>query len=590
MHFLSFLCFFSRSVVAGLCAALYYFCIHNDATRIHTHPVARENFAIPFIISQMYFLSVWIEKHNRHYRNVDRQKEQQQQSAVQQPTIEPTTEVNDRTNHFKFGFLTAFPLGFWDFATYIYATQIIIIALMVKMRLIKRRHMFLQNFILAHIMARLIANNVIYSWIEFHQKPMNFDCSALITLLLYLVQKYPTKQQRLKLIERILLRLFLLVMACTTIFELFSDRNFYSQYLDVLLSKLYLKEPTFTALLAMCRKDYQFIDLSTLNTYNCLFMSKILVVFMLTCVVNRLKRYREFKENANEQIQRAKNYVLEDYVEQNKLSMADLAKIERNEKLQACMDLLKTCKYDYELYKIERKRIIDEENRERPQIERDAFLNEIRRYKNEISVSNELNNPTIEPETSSDLLDGNTQSDNDDDEAHQSQTPCPLNSEVDASSAQAETEDYDWKRLFTIERAEYFYNLMQTIAFFLLSVLIVKVKYVLTPFLCLMASTFPPKALIPRNYGLWLMYIIVIGSCCLDRGIQNIREQYNLKESTQSTETLEHNSLHDMLKWIKSNTDRSEVFAGSDDIIGLVLLATGRPIANNPIKNHPAMK
>lgn len=540
----------------------------------------------------MYFLSVWIEKHNRHYRNIDRRQAEQQQSAGQQ-AIEPTAEDNDRSNHFKLGFFTAAPIMVWDFATYIYATQIVIVVLMVKMRLIKRRHMFLQNFILAHIMARLIANNVVYSWIEFHQKPMNFDCSALITLLLYLVQKYPTKQQRLKFIERILLRLFLLVMACTTIFELFSDRNFYSEYMDVLLSKLYLKEPTFTALLAMCRKDYQFIDLSTLNTYNCLFVSKILVVFMLTCVVNRLKRYREFKENANEQIQRAKNYVLEDYLEQNKLSVADLAKIERNEKLQACMDLLKTCKYDYELYKIERKRIIDEENRERPQIERDAFLNEIRRFKNEISETTEVNNsPAIEPNASSHPLDGNGHSDNDDDQATSSEATCPKDSDIDASAATAEveTEDYDWKQLFTIERAEYFYNLMQTVAFFLLSVLIVKVKYVLTPFLCLMASTFPPKALIPRNYGLWLMYIIVIGSCCLDRGIQNIREQYNLKESFQSTEILEHNSLHDMLKWIKSNTDRSEVFAGPEDIIGLVLLATGRPIANNPIKNHPAMK
>lgn len=588
----------SRSVVAGLCAALYYFCIHNDATRIHSQPVARENFAIPFLISQMYFLSVWIEKHNRHYRSVDRRQKDstvtQQQTTQQQQPNEPITEDNDRSNHFKFGFFTAFPIMAWDFATYIYATQILIVMLMVKMRLIKRRHKFLQNFILAHIMARLIANNIVkYGWIEFHQKPMNFDCSALITLLLYLVQKYPTKQQQLKLIERILLRLFLLIMACTTIFELFSDRNFYSQYMDVLLSKLYLKEPTFTALLAMCRKDYQFIDLSTLNTYNCLFVSKILVVFMLTCVVNRLKRNRELNQNANEQIQRAKNYVLEDYLEQNKLSVADLAKIERNEKLQACMDLLKTCKYDYELYKFERKRIIDEENKERPQQERDAFLNEIRRYKNEINEASEAQNGTkIEHEDATlHPCEQSTPHDKEDDEKDESssQTIPENEPEINGSTAQTETEEYDWKQLFAIERAEYFYNLMQTIAFFLLTILIVKVKYVLTPFLCLMASTFPPKALIPRNYGLWLMYIIVIGSCCMDRGIQNIREQYNLKETTQSKESLEQNSLHDMLKWIKSNTDRSEVFAGPDDIIGLVLLATGRSIVNNPIKNHPAM-
>ncbi|XP_055304151.1 C-mannosyltransferase dpy-19 homolog [Sitodiplosis mosellana] len=582
--------YLSRNVFAGLCAALYYFCIHNDATRIHTNPAARENFAIPFIISQIYFLTVWIEQHNRYYTKVDKQKDDANQTE--------RPEEDDRSNHFKLGFFTAFAILAWDFSTYIFTTQIVIILLMVKMRLIKRRHIFLQNFILSHIMARLIANNIVkYGWVEFHQKPMNFDCSALITLLLYIVQKYPTKQQRLRTIERVILRLFLLVMAFTTILELVSERNFYSQYMDVLLTKLYLKEPSFTSLLTMCRKDYKFIDFATLNAYNCLFVSKVLIVFMLTWVVNWLKRQRDLDECSDDRIQRAKNYLLEDYLEENKLSMADLAKIEKNSKLQECMDLLKVCKYDYERYKMERKRMLEEESRERPQIERDAFLNEVRRFKSEISESTEgcpvddieINHP---PEDSyNDKKD--TESQNDTNEQPNGDTvgnDDSTSNNNDGGGDDEEEEVYDWRKLLTIERPEYFYNLAQTAAFFILTVLIIKVKYVLTPFLCLMATTFPPKALIPRNYSLWLIYAIVIGSCMIDRGIHNFREQYNLKEGAESTDNLEQNNLHDMLKWIKSNTDRTEVFAGPDDVIGLVLLSTGRPIANNALSNHPTMQ
>lgn len=583
----------SGNVFAGLCAALYYFCIHNDATRIHTNPAARENFAIPFIISQIYFLTVWIEQHNRYYTKVDKQKDDATQTE--------RPEEDDRSNHFKLGFFTAFAILAWDFSTYIFSTQIFIILMMVKMRLIKRRHTFLQNFILSHVMARLIANNIVkYGWVEFHQKPMNFDCSALITLLLYIVQKYPTKQQRLRTIERIILRLFLLVMAFTSILELLSERNFYSQYMDVLLTKLYLKEPSFTALLTMCRDDYRFIDFATLKAYNCLFVSKVLIVFMLTWVVHWLKRSRtEVEESSDDRIQRAKNYLLEDYLEENKLSMVDLAKIEKNSKLQECMDLLKICKYDYERYKAERRRMLEEENRERPQIERDAFLNEVRRYKSEISESTEagalIDDIEINHEPEGEEQDENIKTQNETNE--QSNGDAVKDSEQtsadndDVEEEQEEEEEvYDWRKLITIERPEYFYNLAQTAAFFLLTVLIIKVKYVLTPFLCLMATTFPPKALIPRNYSLWMIYAVVIGSCIIDRGINNIKQQYNLKEGSEASDNLEQSNLHDMLKWIKSNTDRTEVFAGPDDIIGLVLLSTGRPIANNALSNHPHMK
>lgn len=360
----------------------------------------------------------------------------------------------------------------------------------------------------------------------------------------------------------------------------------------MLLSKLYLKEPTFSTLLTMCRSDYKFIDFATFKSYNCLFISKVLIVCMLTWVVKWLKRQREVDESCDDRIQRAKNYLLEDYLEENKLSMADLAKIEENARLRECMKLLKSCKYDYERYKIERKRFFG--TNKKSQIERDAFLNEVKRFKNEIESTEtggkfddnvEINEAQAENENENKKINTNINEHHKENEEEEKNESFTKNRDIGSD------EDVcDWRQLFAIERPEYFYNLMQTAALLFLTILIIKVKYVLTPFLCIIASTFPPKAMIPRNFSLWLIYAIVVGSCIIDRGIHNIKEQYNLKESVESPSVLEQNSLHDMLKWIKSNTDRTEVFAGPNDIIGLVLLATGRPIVNNALNNHPHMK
>lgn len=580
---------FSRSIFAGLLTALYYFCIHNDATRVHSNPAARENFAFPFIISQIYFLAVWIEEHN-----------QQSERISAQNSTSGRQDRDDRSNHFKIGFFTAFAILAWDFSTYIFATQIIIILIMVRTRFIKRRYLFLQNFILAHIMARLLANNVVrQGWTEFNQieKPMNFDCSALITLLLYIVQKYPTKRQRLRTIEKIILRLFLLLMAFTTISELISDQIFQSHYVDILLTKLYLKEPTFSALLNICRKDFQFIDFATLKAYNCLFVSKVLVIFMLTWAVAWLKRSREREENSFDRIQRSKNYLLEDYLEEKKLTMSELVRIEDNKELQQCMALLKLVKYDYDLYKIERRKKLEREARTNPLSERDAFLNEVRRYKEEIYEKEQLSDgnnlhPLEDNSFSENILQENTFEDNtnEEDEKIHKEDPNAEDNELLQNINESPDDVHDWQQFLTIERPMYFYILLQTAAFAIMTLLMYKMKYVLTPFLCIIASTFPPKSLIPRNYNLKLIYVIVVGSCMFDRGMQNIREQYSFIDGNDLKDSQEHVDLREMLKWIKSNTDKTDVFAGPEDIIGLVLLATGRPIANNPLSSSAQMK
>lgn len=452
----------------------------------------------------------------------------------------------------------------WDFSAYIFGGQVLIILAMAKIRLIKRRQVFLRKFLLAQIMARLLVNNIIKQcWVEFNIS-MDADCSALTTLLFYIVQKTAIKGQRL----RVILRLFLILMGITTISELMSEQCFQSRYLDIFLTKLYLKKPTFNSLLNLCRKDFHFIDLATLKAYNCLFASKVLIVFMLTWMVAWLKRRQEKDNNSYDRIQRAKNYLIEDYLEDKKLTMFELAKIERDDELQRSMDLLKSFKYDYNKYKIECKRRLEIKIKNQPITERNAFLNQVKKFKNLIHEREQiivdekyLNNEQIQI---GDCFETN-----------------PIGEPLHELASR------NWKYFFRIERPEYFYVLLQTSVLVSMAIFIFKLKYILTPFLCVIASTFPPKSLIPRNYNLWVIYTIIVGSCMLNRGIQNLREQYSPYETKDNKE---QSDLRDMLKWITSNTDKTDAFGGPDDIIALVLLATGRPITNNPLSYHKQMR
>ena len=118
------------------------------------------------------------------------------------------------------------------------------------------------------------------------------------------------------------------------------------------------------------------------------------------------------------------------------------------------------------------------------------------------------------------------------------------------------------RNLFTVERPHFFYNILQTLVFAVLTILIAKMKYLLTPCLCLIASTFPLRTWLPKNYGLWTIYLLIIVSCIADRGLQNVSQQYSMKEFNNTEQNTYDDNLFEMLNWINANTDRNAVFAG----------------------------
>lgn len=468
---------------------------------------------------------------------------------------------------------------------------------MCKSSLVKRRYTFLLHYTTAHAMAHALAHLIKHDLLEFQLKSMSFHFALLMAILVYTIQKHPLKRRQRSILEKIIIKVVFLCMIAILIVETFVDKNLFYHYTDILLTKLRLKKPTFSTILHLRKPEYGFMD-STLKRYFLLFSTKLLVVLIITWTADWLHKRRQVKENDGERIERIKTYVLEDYLEENKLSMMALANIEQNKEIKKCMDLLKSVNYDYEKYKMERKK---QKRAKLSEIgERTHFLNEVKRFKDEINEKESQKN------TDTQVNSNNTEIDSKEDEKEEAQ----VTEEVNSNSAESDkklnehsknsTENtkqslssinsIDLQQLFVIERPQYVYNVFQTIVIFLMAVLIYKIKYVLTPFLCLMAASFPFRQWTPKSYSLWTIYLIIIGNCVFDPGLDSIKQEYSKKYKNYTEHKIYEENLYDMLHWISANTDGNAAFAGPEEIIGTVLLATGRPIVNHPLNEHPEMR
>lgn len=584
------------------------------------NPAARDSIAIPLLLAQMYFLSAWMEQHNFRYANDETHNNQNSDDSDSKSddtdnddiNIIQVNELNNSISHgfkvslspfsfaqtdyneMKLATLTLFALVSWDFSSYIFFTQTVIIFAMCKTTLIKRRYSFLLHYTSAHAMAHALAHLLKHDLLEFQLKSMSFHFALLMAILVYTIQKHPLKRRQRSTLEKILIKVVFLCMIAILIVETFVDKNLFYHYTDILFTKLRLKTPTFSTLLHLRKAEYGFMD-STVKRYFLLFSTKYLVVFIITWTADWLHKRRQIKENEGERIERMKTYVLEDYLEENKLSMMALANIEQNKEIKKCMELLKTVGYDYDKYKLERKK--QKQSKLSETGERTQFLNEVKRFKDEINEKESHKNSEVQDDSMKSDDNDSKEQDHATDETNaasaESGTKPNEHSEKSSDNSKQSVnpiDSFDWHQLLTIERPQYVYNVFQTIALFLLAILIFKIKYVLTPFLCLITATFPFRQWTPKSYSLWTIYLIIIGNCVFDPGLQNIKQEYSNKYQNYSEHKIYEENLYDMLRWISANTDNNAAFAGPEDIIGTVLLATGRPIINHPLNEHPEMR
>lgn len=565
--------YLSRHILGGLSAVLYYFIVHQDATRAHTQPPARENFAFPFILWQCFYLTLAIDRFGtKFYKNFSLKKKifQINYLMVTYLTI-----------------LTTIALLFWQFSTFIFATQTFIIFGLVTCNFIPNEFAF--DYCLAH----LLSNTLTY-YLKFGDKNylLSLHQNMIIALMIYVskwkfFQSAEATEQQMSKVRKFFNDLFFFISMTYFVADI-SDRINATKpsedvnllYLDFIISKFRLKQMFFSTSLYLCNPLYSYLDLETLKNFNNVFVMKFFGVLLIIFLAKWLQRRREeITETAKEKIERAKNYLLEDYLEDNRITLKDLTDPATDKKIKIQLELLKKCNYDYEKYKGEKKKIGGSEEKEK-----ENFLSDIKRLKEQINENEKKKDGDVVEKTVETPKPPKAKRKISNEESKEkSKTPKSKNNKPKPTKEKSQKKNNKKTELKIFIQPFYLYNIIQTIIFALMAVLAMKLKYILTPFLCLIASTFPPKKWFDKTPMLFWSVCIVLMICCIaDPGVTNIKNQYKSGEFTSP-------HLEELLKWVDKNTEKTAVFAGPMDITSVVMLVTRRPIVNHPHIEHPVM-
>lgn len=279
----------------------------------------------------------------------------------------------------------------WHFSQYIFGAQSVIMYTLLQFDMISFN--LFSDYVISQFVSNMIAY---YVMLENEKFFPSIHMTILFTLLLFAsmfkLRKKPT-DARESLFRRIYMDyvfnfLFVLIIFCDILRAIYGE-NFRDSvdmlYKDIILSKLRIKPSSFNTLVYLCNAEMGFIDIDTLKTYNKLFVGKFFGVFIVIFLSKWLQKRREINENNDEKIERAKNYLIEDYLEENRVSMKDLVNADMDKEIKACLEALKKCNYDYDKYKRERRKSVRTKVNERA-----AFLKDVQKFKEEISEKEKL--------------------------------------------------------------------------------------------------------------------------------------------------------------------------------------------------------
>jgi len=122
------------------------------------------------------------------------------------------------------------------------------------------------------------------------------------------------------------------------------------------------------------------------------------------------------------------------------------------------------------------------------------------------------------------------------------------------------------------------YTVVQTAAYTVLAVLIMRLKLFLTPHLCLLTSLLaaPCTATFFKSKEMHQGVLVVLLAGMAVQGTANIKEQRQIMGEYSDL------ALEEMFEWIVKNTPREGVFAGPMPTMANLLLSTERNIVNHP--------
>ncbi|XP_017466413.1 PREDICTED: C-mannosyltransferase dpy-19 homolog [Rhagoletis zephyria] len=591
----------SENIFGGIYAVVSYIMFHSFASKIYDSPVARENFAFPIIFMQIFYLCLCIDR-------VTERKENHMRVFI---TI-------------KLAGLTALALLCWQFSSVIFATQVLI--MMMPWSLSPVSEVVSSTFSIDYATSQLIATVVAY-YCSFCNKKYIFawQIGPAIGLLFIsigrrLKPQSPNSNFSLKSIWPGLLMAF---SAQGTLIDLLektgmarSVDNGFALYRDLVVHWCLQAKVNFTTSLAACNPAYQRLNFADLWELIKTLIVKPYCMYGVVMLAKFFRKWRKSSENktpSKDNVERAKKYILEDFLEENHISMRDMSNKETENDLNECLKLLEDCDYDYERYKVEKAKIKSSKIDEHAE-----FMNNIKLLKEQIKERNQqkekenlqtmyLNNTENLDKQQEKITEDNKPPSKHDDvatednvhEAPRAPKVCEDHASTaakeanDAAGSDKATRDTKSSRRprsktsdFSAARTDYqsdifsfhyLYSFIQMIVFTALGLSIRKLFFLSFTQGCVIAPTICSKFWYRKQRNIfWTVSLAVFLTSMVNPGLVNIREEYF---PTRQGNT--NDDLDSMLEWIKMNTERDAVFAGPVDIIGTVHLVTRRPIVNH---------
>ncbi|XP_016906193.1 probable C-mannosyltransferase DPY19L1 isoform X1 [Apis cerana] len=153
---------------------------------------------------------------------------------------------------------------------------------------------------------------------------------------------------------------------------------------------------------------------------------------------------------------------------------------------------------------------------------------------------------------------------------------------------------YFWYRNYKIKgypkciEADLAYNGLQTGAFIIMAVFIMRLKLFMNPHLCIIAGTicanrYLEKLGIKRKITKTAIIVLLISAISY-HGLEILQEERSVMGEYSDIEQEE------LFEWIKKNTPEHAVFAGKMSLMANLMLSTGRPIVNNPYYESKEMR
>ncbi|XP_017042137.1 C-mannosyltransferase dpy-19 homolog [Drosophila ficusphila] len=619
----------SENVFGGIYGVISYLMFHSFVAKIYERPLARENFAFPFIFLQMFYLCICIG------RIIHRQRHTSRLFMI-----------------FAMSLFTACALLSWQFSTFIFTTQIVIVMTSWNLSDLPTglANAFALDYSLSHLLGHALAfvmshgnSQLLFTW--------QLSVSLSLFLITLVRQLRQVRSRRLGhandplqgdyfSLKFILLAQLIASSMQGMLLELLNRAGVVSapdgahtHYFDLCAHWALQVNVGFVAHLSACNPLYARIAWSELWQLVKTMIVKPYCMYGVVMLAMFFRRWRKSGAPASaateEQRERARNYVLEDFLEEHRVSMGDMSNRQTEQQLQQCFRLLESCDHDYERYKRAQARL----RQEQPPA-RDDFMQDIRRLRAQIHRNSdkqrkeraqgtkeapgdgspeqkpeedkhlveeeerneeeekekEPGSPKEVPESNADPADETLPSKSAGQEEGEPSAAGPSSSSTSTTTSSTTAGGQKRQKRSASRRSSvvptanaqilnlhYMYSFLQMLVFTVIGLAVRKLFFLSFTQGCVIAPTICSKVWYHRQRNIfWSVSLAVFLLSMFDPGMVNIREEYFPTRYTQSGDDLDS-----MLEWIKLNTERDAVFAGPVEIIGTVHLTTKRPIVNH---------